>query len=100
MNDKYAKLLTVSDPTVVAYRLNEYIPGAKLYLSSQKNKKYAIRNPVTNRLINFGDIRYEDYTYHQNPDRRNRYLQRSLHIRGNWKNDKYSPNQLSTRLLW
>ena len=100
MTDKYQQLLTVSNPDIVTRRLEEYLPGTQLYMSNQKYKKYAIHHPATNRLINFGDIRYQDYTFHKDEDRRRRYHQRALGIKGNWKSNPYSSNLLSLRLLW
>ena len=50
--------------------------------------------------IHFGDLRYEDYTKHQDLKRLNSYLSRATKIKGNWKKDKYSPNNLAINLLW
>ena len=44
--------------------------------------------------------RYEDFTQHKNKDRQQNYLKRSSNIKGNWKNNKYSPNNLSMNILW
>ena len=54
----------------------------------------------SNKYIHFGDSRFEDYTKHQDNERRKRYLDRATKIKGNWKQDKYSPNLLSQNLLW
>jgi hypothetical protein len=49
---------------------------------------------------------YLDYTKYIQYDKkdanihRNRYLNRALNIKGDWKNDHYSPNYLSILLLW
>ena len=43
---------------------------------------------------------YEDYTKHKDDDRRQRYLARATKIKGDWKEDKYSPNNLSIHILW
>jgi hypothetical protein len=74
----------------------------KLYLSTRKDKKYMITNPKTNKLIHFGSFNppMEDYTYHKNEDRRENYLKRARAIKGNWKDDKWSANNLSIHLLW
>ena len=42
----------------------------------------------------------EDYTKHQDLKRLNNYLSRATKIKGNWKKDKYSPNNLAINLLW
>ena len=90
----------VSNPTTVQKKAYEiYGRDAMIYRSKAKDKKYSIRNPQ-GRLINFGNIEYEDYTKHKNDDRRERYLKRSTKIKGNWKDDPYSPNMMSIRLLW
>ena len=33
-------------------------------------------------------------------ERKKRYLKRASNIRGNWKNNPYSPNNLSLHILW
>ena len=39
-------------------------------------------------------------TIHNDLERRKRYLNRARNIKGNWKKDKYSANNLSQNLLW
>ncbi len=39
-------------------------------------------------------------TKHQDLKRLNIYLSRATKIKGNWKKDKYSPNNLAINLLW
>ena len=67
--------------------------------STRKNKKYMIMNDE-NKLVHFGDLRFEDKTKHQDKERLKRYLDRATKIKGNWKRDKYSPNNLAINLLW
>ena len=67
--------------------------------STRKNKKYMIMND-DNKLVHFGDLRYRDYTKHQDEERRKRYIGRATKIKGNWKSDKFSPNNLAINLLW
>lgn len=67
--------------------------------STRKNKKFMVLDEK-NKWIHFGDDRYQDYTKHKDKNRRERYLKRATKIKGNWKNDKYSPNNLSINLLW
>ena len=64
-------------------------PDKKYYIITDKNKK-----------VYFGAIGYEDYTKHQDLKRLNNYLSRATKIKGNWKKDKYSPNNLAINLLW
>ena len=52
------------------------------------------------KKINFGQMGYEDYTKHLNNERREAYLRRAKNIRGNWKDDPYSPNNLAINLTW
>lgn len=73
---------------------------AVLYKSFKKNKKYMIIDPLTNHWVHFGQLPYEDYLHHMNEDRRNRYLTRSAKIKGNWKDNPYSANNLSRNILW
>ena len=87
--------------------MNQVLKNAKSYLgndviilpSTRKNKKFMIMNP-DNKYVHFGDKRYEDFTQHKNKDRKQNYLKRSSNIKGNWKNNKYSPNNLSMNILW
>ena len=87
--------------------MNQVLKNAKSYLgndviilpSTRKNKKFMIMNP-NNKYVHFGDKRYEDFTQHKNKDRQQNYLKRSSNIKGNRKNNKYSPNNLSINILW
>lgn len=67
---------------------------SEIYPSSRKYKKYMLFNGL--KMVHFGDIRYEDYTKHQDEERRQRYFKR-FH-----KHDvsMFSPYMLSLRLLW
>lgn len=101
MEDKYYKLLQVSNPSIVQRNLNKYFGRpTQLYISNVKNKKYTIINPNTNKKISFGDLRYPDYTYTNNPIKRSNYLKRATKIRGQWRDDPYSANNLSLYGLW
>ena len=55
---------------------------------------------LNGKAVHFGQIGYEDYTKHNDLNRRNAYLARATRIKGNWKDDPYSPNSLSINLLW
>jgi hypothetical protein len=54
----------------------------------------------TGKWIHFGAIPYEDYTKHKDQERRERYLNRAENIKGSWRQNKYSPNNLAIHLLW
>ena len=99
---KLNELLKISNPKEVQKKLNEYIgKDTKLYISSRKNKKYMIIDPTNdNKFIHWGQMGFEDFTYHNNLDRKKRYLARAMNIRGSWKNNKYSPNNMSIYTLW
>ena len=53
-----------------------------------------------NKKVHFGNINYEDFTRHGSETRRNSYIARASNIKGDWKKNKYSPNNLSIHLLW
>ena len=80
-------------------KLSKMIYKKSVVPSTRKNKKYMILND-DDKYIHFGDSRYEDYTKHQNEERLQNYLSRATKIEGNWKKDKYSPNNLAINLLW
>ena len=72
----------------------------KLYKSTRANKKFAVKDPTTNKLVHFGDSRFSDYTKTRDKVKRENYLKRASNIKGNWKGNKYSPNNLSIHILW
>lgn len=98
---KYNELLKVSDPKKVVYNAIKYFndPNIIIYLSTNSKKKYMILDDKGHQ-INFGDINAEDFTKHNNLIRRYNYLKRATNIKGNWRNNKYSPNLLSINLTW
>lgn len=99
--DKYKKLLEVSDPKKVLENAKKYFndPNIELYISNSKLNKYMIYDDNMKK-INFGSIKYQDYTYTNDPIKRERYLKRSANIHGSWRDNKYSRNNLSRFLLW
>ena len=93
------ELLKYSNPNIAQKRAYAYLgKTAKLYPASKKQKKYRIWNGE--KWINFGQLGYQDYTRHKDNTRRRSYLARSRKIRGDWKRNKYSPNNLSIHILW
>ena len=89
-----------SDPQVAQMKaFKKYGPTAILYRSKAKNKKYYIVNPA-GKKVNFGQMEYEDFLKHKDPIRRQNYLTRSAGMKGNWKSDGYSANNLSRNILW
>ena len=91
-------LLMYSNPTEVIRRGRAY--GVVVKISDRSDKKYMVFNPFLKKWIHFGQMGYEDYTKHKDPVRREKYLKRSGSIRGEWKNDRLSANNLSRNLLW
>ena len=100
-NDKLKELMKISNPAKVLKNAIKYFnnPNVKIYVSSKKDKKYMIIG-LNGKAVHFGQIGYEDYTKHNDNNRRNAYLLRATKIKGNWKDDPYSPNNLSINLLW
>lgn len=89
-----------SNPIKVAKKAKKYLGNtAVVYRSIRPKKKYMIFDPVNYKLVHFGEM-YEDFTKHQDTKRRDNYLTRSASIKGEWKNNKYSANNLSRELLW
>lgn len=87
-----------SNPKVV-YKKARQVFGkdVELYQSNNQTKKYAIVDPNTHKIVNFGQMGYEDYTKHNDAVRRERFLKRNH----KWKNAyQYSPAYLSYHLLW
>lgn len=89
-----------SNPRIVQQRAFKLFgKDAKVYKSSKKDKKYMMLTP-DGKWVHFGQLPYEDFTRHGDPVRRNNYLSRATKIKGNWKSDPYSPNNLAIHLLW
>lgn len=102
VKQKFSKqLLKYSNPHQAQRMAYKYLgKTAKLYPSTNSKKKYDIYDPKHNKWVPFGQLGYEDYTKHKNKTRRKKYLSRSRKIKGNWKTNKYSPNNLSIHILW
>ncbi len=98
---KNCKIWKVSNPIISQKNAFKYLDDdAILYLSNKKDKKYMIFDPIEKKMISFGNINYQDFTRHRNPVRRQNYLSRACNIRGEWKDNKYSKNNLSINILW
>ena len=93
-------ILKFSDPLEAARKAKIYFGEPnRLHFSTRKDKKYMVQNEQGN-WIHFGAMGYEDFTKHMDENRRQAYLARSKNIKGNWKSDKYSPNNLAIHILW
>ena len=90
----------VSNPEVVLKKAKKYLgKNVIICLSTRKNKKYMVTRP-DGKIVHFGQMGYEDFTRHKDKKRRKNYLTRSRRIKGDWKKDKYSANNLAIHLLW
>ena len=91
----------VSNPDKALANTKKYLgKNAALYPSEKTKYKYKVFNPNTNKFVYFGSMLYEDYLKHGDEIRKKNYLLRSGNIKGNWKDDKYSKNNLSRNILW
>lgn len=104
VEEKYTKLDELkkySNFETAQQRAEEYLgDDAMLFTSPKKDKKYRIYDPIKCKWVDFGQMGFEDFTKHLDDERRQRYLNRATNIKGNWKNNKYSPNNLAIHILW
>jgi hypothetical protein len=90
-----------SNPTIVYKNATKYLgKDVIIKLSTNRNKKYMVFNPIKKTYIHFGQMGYEDFTKHHDKARQSNYLNRSASLKGDWKNDPYSANNLSRNILW
>ena len=95
------RIQKVSNPDKAIINTKKYLGNNTLIYPSDKQKyKYKIYDPNNNKWVHFGSMLYEDYLKHNNEKRKKNYLLRSANIKGNWKNNPYSPNNLSRNILW
>jgi len=89
------KLLQFSNPAVVIAKGK--VIGLDVMISKRKDKKYSFKNPITNKLINFGQMGYEDFTKHKDEKRREAFRKRNK----KWASAKpYTASWASYNLLW
>ena len=97
---KNDELYLYSNPVKAQKNAFKYLgKNALLYKSKNVNKKYAIIEP-SGKTTNFGQLGYSDFTKHNDKLRRKNYLTRTAGMKGNWKNNPYSANNLSRNILW
>jgi hypothetical protein len=94
-----ANLESISDPNRVKKNFAKYkgSDNAQLLPSEKADKKYKV--VFDGKTTHFGS-KMEDYTKHLDPTRLKSYLARAKAIKGDWKKNKYSANNLSINLLW
>ena len=98
--NKKTDILKYSDPKKAISNAIKYLKNNIVFgLSTKKTKKYMVQNP-DGKWIHFGEMGYEDFTKHQDDKRRQNYLKRTANMKGNWKDDKYSANNLARNILW
>ena len=104
VEEKYTKLDELklfSNFEEAQRKANEFLgDDAMLFTSPKQDKKFRIYNPNNGKWVDFGQMGYEDFTKHKDPIRRERYLNRATKIKGKWKDDAYSPNNLAIHILW
>ena len=98
--DKSNEIWEWSNPIQVRKMADKYLgKDIPVYISNKKGKKYMVQDP-DGKWVHFGQLKYEDFTHHKNLDRRKNYLTRTANMKGNWKDNKYSANNLSRNILW
>jgi hypothetical protein len=92
------------------YAQNHGYDPNKLHLSKDNKHKFVYQ--VDNKNIKFGSNENLDYiilnflasidelTTDVADSRRHQYLKRSEGIKGEWKNNKYSRNNLARKIIW
>jgi hypothetical protein len=102
---KLSELVKISDPQEVKRRFEKYRGSAKATIepSPREDKKYLVRVAAADgkrgRAIHIGST-LADFTKHGDEQRRKSYLARSAAIKGDWRDDKWSANNLARELLW
>jgi hypothetical protein len=100
---KTDELYQYSDPIKAQYNAERYLgKNIILFKSTKPSKKYMVFDSVSNKWIHFGSMNpaYEDFLKHQDKKRQSNYLTRASNIKGNWKTNKFSSNNLSIHILW
>ena len=101
MDKKRLELTKYSNIGLAQVKAYEYLGvDAILFISPLKSKKFRIYDPYKQKYVDFGAMEYQDFTKHQDEERRQRYLKRATKIKGNWSENLYSPNNLSINILW
>lgn len=92
-------IYAISNPKKAQQNFKKYKgnDNAKLELSEKPDKKYKVI--YQGKTTHFGST-MEDYLKHGNEKKREAYLKRAMAIKGDWKANKYSANNLAINLLW
>ena len=98
--NKKIEILKYSNPNKALNNAIKYLKkDIVMGLSTKKTKKYMVQRP-DGKWIHFGEMNFEDFTKHNDNKRRLAYLKRTENIKGDWKKDKYSANNLARAILW
>jgi len=101
MNEKIRELMEYSNFDLAQEKAYDYLGDeAILFYSPKKDKKYRIYDPINDKWVDFGQMKFLDYTKHKDDKRRENYLKRATNIKGKWRDNPYSPNNLSIHILW
>ncbi len=116
---KLSELQKISDPAEVKRRFEKYRGSSKATIepSPRIDKKYMVRVAaaggtgtadavriersvnVRGRVVHIGST-MADFTKTGDDAKRKSYLARSAGVKGDWRDDKWSPNNLSRALMW
>jgi hypothetical protein len=116
---KLSELIKISDPAEVKRRFEKYrgTTRATIEPSPRADKTSLIRvatvpgvptgtagavrieGRVNGRAVHIGST-LADFTKHGDEVRRKSYLARTAGIKGDWRDDKWSANNLARELLW
>lgn len=98
--NKEKEILLYSNPDKALDNAIKYLKKDIVFaLSTKKTKKYMVQRP-DGKWIHFGEMGYEDFTKHKDKKRQLAYLKRTESIKGDWKKDKYSANNMAREILW
>jgi hypothetical protein len=98
--NKKTEILKYSNPDKALDNAIKYLKrNIVMGLSTKKTKKYMVQRP-DGKWVHFGQMSYEDFTKHKDNKRRLAYLKRTENMKGNWKDDKFSANNLARNILW
>jgi hypothetical protein len=99
--DKIKILLKYSNPEEAQKQaFKKYGRDAVLFVSTRTPKKYMIRDKKNNKWVHFGQMGFSDFTKTKNEEKRQNFMKRTGNIKGNWRDNPFSPNNLSRELLW
>lgn len=97
METKAQLVKKFSNPRIVKQLAKKLLgENVKIFYSTRENKKYMVESPE-GKMIHFGQLPYEDFTKHQDEERRDAFKKRNA----KWKTQpKWSAGWLAYHLLW